>query len=341
MSIDQWSTTAASNASGVTGVNWAEGQAPSTVNDSARALMADVAAWYGQAKSGQYITGTAGTNTITATGPASMAAYAAGQLFLLIPANTNTGATTLNITPSGGAALGAKNIFASNAALSGGELRINVPVAIMYDGTQFQVVGPISKVPTIQSFTSGSGTYTTPAGATRIFVRMLGAGGGGAGSGSAPGNGGNGGNTTFSTLTAAGGTGATTTAGGAGGAGTNGDLNITGGTGGTVANSNNTQGGVGGSGPLGGFGAGGAQVGGAGLAAITNTGSGGGGGGQAATASGGGGGGAGAYVEKTITAPAATYSYGVGAAGSAGAAGSTAAGGAGGSGLIIVQEFYN
>lgn len=46
MTIDQWSTTPANNASGVTGVNWAEGQAPSTVNDSARQVMADVAAWY-------------------------------------------------------------------------------------------------------------------------------------------------------------------------------------------------------------------------------------------------------------------------------------------------------
>lgn len=45
MSIDQWSTVAANNASGVTGINWAEGQAPSTVNDSARELMAQIAAW--------------------------------------------------------------------------------------------------------------------------------------------------------------------------------------------------------------------------------------------------------------------------------------------------------
>lgn len=45
MSIDQWSTTAANNATGVTGITWAEGQAPSTVNDSARELMAQVAAW--------------------------------------------------------------------------------------------------------------------------------------------------------------------------------------------------------------------------------------------------------------------------------------------------------
>ena len=46
MSIDQWSSVAANNASGVTGVNFAEGQAPSSLNDSCRAIMADVAAWY-------------------------------------------------------------------------------------------------------------------------------------------------------------------------------------------------------------------------------------------------------------------------------------------------------
>lgn len=45
MSIEEWSSTAANNASGVTGINWAEGQAPSTVNDSARELMAQIALW--------------------------------------------------------------------------------------------------------------------------------------------------------------------------------------------------------------------------------------------------------------------------------------------------------
>lgn len=40
--LNQWSTTPASNAS-VGSINWAEGQSPSTVNNSARQLMADVA----------------------------------------------------------------------------------------------------------------------------------------------------------------------------------------------------------------------------------------------------------------------------------------------------------
>lgn len=40
-----WSTTPGSNAT-VGSINWAEGQAPSTVNDSARQTMADVADWF-------------------------------------------------------------------------------------------------------------------------------------------------------------------------------------------------------------------------------------------------------------------------------------------------------
>jgi hypothetical protein len=48
MSMKDWSTTAASNATiaSNSGINWQEGQAPSTVNDSARAMMSDVRAWY-------------------------------------------------------------------------------------------------------------------------------------------------------------------------------------------------------------------------------------------------------------------------------------------------------
>ena len=44
MALNQWSTTPATNATAGS-INWAEGQAPSTVNDSARQLMADVATY--------------------------------------------------------------------------------------------------------------------------------------------------------------------------------------------------------------------------------------------------------------------------------------------------------
>ena len=88
------------------------------------------------------LSGVAGTNTITATGPANYTYAATTPPVWFIPANTNTGATTINITPSGGVALGAKNVFANGAALSGGEIRIGVPCGIVYDGTQFNILGP-------------------------------------------------------------------------------------------------------------------------------------------------------------------------------------------------------
>ena len=102
-----------------------------------------MASWGNDVDSTAYsvLTGVAGTNTITATGPANYAYAVARTPLYFIPAATNTGATTVNITPSGEAALGAKNVFWNGAACVGGELRINVPVAVIYDGTRFNILG--------------------------------------------------------------------------------------------------------------------------------------------------------------------------------------------------------
>lgn len=84
-----------------------------------------------------YLTSVSGTNTITATAPLSMSVYAAGQTFRFIPANTNTGAATININ-----SIGDKNIYRSGAALVNGELIAGAPAEIMYDGTQFNLINP-------------------------------------------------------------------------------------------------------------------------------------------------------------------------------------------------------
>lgn len=83
-----------------------------------------------------YLTSPSGTNTITATAPLSLAAYTAGQTFRFIPANTNTGATTLNVN-----SIGAKSVFINGAALEGGELVASIPCEVIYDGTQFHILG--------------------------------------------------------------------------------------------------------------------------------------------------------------------------------------------------------
>lgn len=199
----------------------------------------------------------------------------------------------------------------------------------------------VGKLPTRQVFTSGTGTYTTPTGATRLVVRMVGGGGGGGGAPATAGTAGN--NTTFSTFTASGGAAGTgALAGGAGGAAAGGTINIPGGAGGgggktSVANVF-MPGGMGGSSAFGGAGASGLgnAVGGAGA---TNSGGGGGGGGGGSAQDSASGGGSGGYVEGYITSPAATYSYSV-AGTAAGGVGATTTGGAGAAGIIIVEEIY-
>jgi len=208
-----------------------------------------------------------------------------------------------------------------------------------------------TSAPTVQTFTSGSGTYTKPAGCTRIIVKMVGGGGGGGGTGTANATaGGTGGSTTFGSNTCVGGSGGGTgTSGGAGvgaigGTGTVGlgvGFTVPGGQGGGGQNvaSRADTGGHGGQSYLGGGGSGGVS-GGAGQVGVTNTGGGAGGAGSTVTGAAGGGGG-GAYVQSIVSAPASTYSYAVGAGGTAGAAGTSGtAGGVGSAGKIVVEEYY-
>lgn len=119
----------------------------------------------------QFLSGVAGTNTITATGPAGLGAYAAGLKFRFIPAATNTGATTINIT--GTAALGARNIFCGGAALRGGELTIGLPIEITDDGTQFNITSLAISQGTWTPSVGGSATYTAQTGTWTKIGRLL------------------------------------------------------------------------------------------------------------------------------------------------------------------------
>src|SRR6516225_3552961 len=79
--------------------------------------------------------------------------------------------------------------------------------------------------PTTQVFTTGSGTYTTPAGVLWIEVEMVGGGGGGAGSGTSPGAAGSAGASVFGTVQAGAAGAAGTFSGGAGGTSSGGYVN--------------------------------------------------------------------------------------------------------------------
>jgi hypothetical protein len=210
--------------------------------------------------------------------------------------------------------------------------------------------------PTIQRFTSGSGTYTAPANVTWIRIKMWGSGGGGSNQTNA---GTNGGNTCWNTSGAAC-TSPVYQAGGGGGSGINpGDA----GAGGTVSGSGscNVLSVSGGRGSNLGTNVTGRVPAGMGggsygfppstfsspdstTVASQFTANGGGGGTYVGggTGSPGGGGGGGAYCETIIGSPAATYTYAINSPGTGGAtSGGSAPGADGIIGLIVVEEYYN
>lgn len=262
------------------------------------------------------------------------------KVFRIVKTDTSLLAVTINTTS-------AQTI----SSVASGTFKLsnqNQSLEVYSDGANWQGVNN-KRTPTIQSFLSGSGTYTTPAGATYIRVRLVGGGGGGGGSGAGLGNGGVGGDSSFGTtlLSAIGGGvgGTGNSAGGTGGTASLGSgpvgLAVSGGRGGSGnggISGGSSVGASGGNSALGGGGSGGQSGSNAGTAGATNTGGGGGGASAAASTASAAGGGAGGFVDAIITNPLATYAYVVGAAGAAGAG--AVAGGAGGSGVCIVEEFY-
>jgi microcystin-dependent protein len=94
-SVMSWSQTAASNSTADSTVNWAEGMAPSAVNDSARAMMASVAKWRDDI-TGILTTGGSGT-AYTITSNQVQASNLDGYTVQFTPGTTNTGAVTLSV----------------------------------------------------------------------------------------------------------------------------------------------------------------------------------------------------------------------------------------------------
>jgi len=77
-----------------------------------------------------------GTDTLTATASPALTAYAAGNMFSFVVANTNTSAVTINID-----GLGAKSITRTGStALVAGDMVANQVALIAYDGTRFQLL---------------------------------------------------------------------------------------------------------------------------------------------------------------------------------------------------------
>lgn len=121
-----WSKTAASNSTADSSVNWAEGQAPSSVNDSARALMASVAKFRDDIN-GSINTGGSST-AYTVTSNQSFGALTAGYMVAFTPHTTNGATVTIDVD-----SLGAKPLRSAPAVeLGAGVLSEGTPYVATY-----------------------------------------------------------------------------------------------------------------------------------------------------------------------------------------------------------------
>ncbi len=321
--------------------------------------------------------------TLTGTPPAT--GFATATTYYIVSKATNTyqlaatpGGTAINSTSTGTSVVvhTASAKLATLAAYTSEPVRAlgKVWVSLSTPGTwttpsELDLIAPTPqpgpRAPTVQRFTSSSGTYLTPPGVLYIEIEMVGGGAGGGGSGTSTGTGaGSGGDskwggTSGSPVLDAGGGIFGPFGGSNGGAGgtcqTNAGPTIlvaaTGGSGGgagaaggaTAVDNEFPMGGMGGASAYGASGGSGGAGNGA-LGGAANTGAGGGGGSMtntATTSNAGSGGGAGCFIKAIISNPFSSYAYTVGTFGAGGGAGAGGTvGGAGGSGLIVVTEHY-
>lgn len=101
----KWSQTAASNSNSDGTINWAEGMAPSAVNDSARAMMAAIAKYRDDNNGSLTTGGTSTAYTLTTNQVFSSLSVMSGQSVRVKMSATNGASPTLNVD-----GLGAKNI---------------------------------------------------------------------------------------------------------------------------------------------------------------------------------------------------------------------------------------
>jgi hypothetical protein len=98
--LHDWSTTPADNATADAAINWAEGQAPSTVNGSARAMMSRVAEWRRDLAPTRSSSGT-GNAYVVAGLTGLTGAYRDGETISFVADRTNTSNCTLNLNARG------------------------------------------------------------------------------------------------------------------------------------------------------------------------------------------------------------------------------------------------
>ena len=131
MTLYKWSQTAASDATADSTINWAEGQSPSSVNDSARAMMAATAKWRDDISGAIVTGGTSTAYTVTSYQVFSTLALMNGAMIAFTPHATNGATVTLNVD-----GLGAKPLRSSpSVELLAGTLILGTPYVATYNNS--------------------------------------------------------------------------------------------------------------------------------------------------------------------------------------------------------------
>jgi microcystin-dependent protein len=150
-----WSRTAASNATADSNVNWAEGMAPSAVNDSARSMMASLAGYRDDIAGAITTGGTSTAYTVTTYQVFDTLAHLDGQVVAFTPHATNGATVTLNVD-----GLGAKPLRSAPS--------VELPAGVLVQGTPYVALyNNSAQAFYLQSFFSNP--YSIPIGASVDF----------------------------------------------------------------------------------------------------------------------------------------------------------------------------
>lgn len=127
----QWSTTANNNATADPTINWSEGMSPSSVNDSARAMMARAAEYRNDVAGAITTGGTSTAYTVTTNQVFTTLALMSGNKVAFVPHATNGGTVTLNVD-----GLGAKPLRTSpGVEVAAGVLVAGTPYVATYNNS--------------------------------------------------------------------------------------------------------------------------------------------------------------------------------------------------------------